>query len=292
MTDVHGGPEPSRARLDKQDGGFMTSQDEEPLAVDLPQSLRAAQRGPIAHLRLARSEKRNALDDVTVLGLETFFTRLPSDIRSVVLTGEGEHFSAGLDLSEVAGERDPLEGVLHSRMWHRAFEAIQFGRVPVITALHGAVVGGGLELAASTHIRIAERSTYYGLPEGQRGIFLGGGGSVRIARLIGVARLQDMMLTGRTLNAEEGHQAGVTQYLVEDGKGLEKAMELAARAASNTPTTNFAVLHALPRIFESDPTSGLLTESLMASIAEMSPEAQQRLRDFLEKRAGRVLRQS
>ena len=292
MTDVHGGPEPSRARLDKQDGGFMTSQDEEPLAVDLPQSLRAAQRGPIAHLRLARSEKRNALDDVTVLGLETFFTRLPSDIRSVVLTGEGEHFSAGLDLSEVAGERDPLEGVLHSRMWHRAFEAIQFGRVPVITALHGAVVGGGLERAASTHIRIAERSTYYGLLEGQRGIFLGGGGSVRIARLIGVARLQDMMLTGRTLNAEEGHQAGVTQYLVEDGKGLEKAMELAARAASNTPTTNFAVLHALPRIFESDPTSGLLTESLMASIAETSPEAQQRLRDFLEKRAGRVLRQS
>src|SRR5271157_6013149 len=292
MTDVHGGPEPSRARLDKQDGGFMTSQDEEPLAVDLPQSLRAAQRGPIAHLRLARSEKRNALDDVTVLGLETFFTRLPSDIRSVVLTGEGEHFSAGLDLSEVAGERDPLEGVLHSRMWHRAFEAIQFGRAPVIAALHGAVVGGGLELAAATHIRIAERSTYYGLPEGQRGIFLGGGGSVRIARLIGVARVQDMMLTGRTLNAEEGHQAGVTQYLVEDGKGLDKAMELAAKAASNTPTTNFAVLHALPRIFESDPASGLLTESLMAAIAEMSPEAQQRLKDFLEKRGAKVRRPS
>src|SRR5208337_446709 len=184
----------------------MTRQgDEEPLAIDLPKSLKATRRGAVAHLRLARSEKRNALDDVTVLGLETFFTRLPKDIRAVVLTGEGQHFSAGLDLSEVADERDPLEGVLHSRMWHRAFEAIQFGRVPVVTALHGAVVGGGLELAAATHIRIAERSTYYGLPEGQRGIFLGGGGSVRIARLIGVPRVQDMMLTGRTLSAEEGH---------------------------------------------------------------------------------------
>src|SRR5271166_3182797 len=154
----------------------MTREDaDEPIGVELPPSLRATRCGAVAHLRLARSEKRNALDDVTVLGLETFFTRLPADIRAVVLTGEGAHFSAGLDLSdrlsEVAEQHDPLQGVLHSRMWHRAFEAIQFGRAPVIAALHGAVVGGGLELAAATHIRVAERSTYYGLPEGQRGIF-------------------------------------------------------------------------------------------------------------------------
>jgi (methylthio)acryloyl-CoA hydratase len=263
---------------------------EEPIDIDLPKSLKATRLGNVAHLRLARAEKRNALDDVTVLGLETFFTRLPVDIRAVVLTGEGAHFSAGLDLSEVAGERDPLDATLHSRMWHRAFDLIQFGRTPVIAALHGAVVGGGFELAAATHIRVAERSAYYALPEGQRGIFLGGGGSVRIARLIGVARVQDMMLTGRTLNAEEGHQAGATQYLVEDGKGLETAMALAEKAASNTATTNFAVLHALPRIFESDPASGLLTESLMAAIAEMGGEAKERLKDFLEKRAGKVLR--
>src|SRR5271166_6516513 len=265
---------------------------DEPIALDLPPSLKATRRGAIAHIRLARAEKRNALNDVTVLGLETLFTKLPEDIRAVVLTGEGKHFSAGLDLSEVANDLDPLERVLHSRMWHRAFEAIQFGRTPVVTVLHGAVVGGGLELAAATHLRVAELSAYYGLPEGQRGIFLGGGGSVRIARLIGVPWVQDLMLTGRTLSAEEGHAAGITQYLVEDGRGLEKAMELAAKAASNTPTTNFAVLHALPRIFESDPASGLLTESLMASIAEMSPEAKQRLKDFLERRAAKVLRQS
>ena len=265
---------------------------DEPIALDLPPSLKATRRGAIAHIRLARAEKRNALDDVTVLGLETLFTKLPEDIRAVVLTGEGKHFSAGLDLSEVANDLDPLERVLHSRMWHRAFEAIQFGRTPVVTVLHGAVVGGGLELAAATHLRVAELSAYYGLPEGQRGIFLGGGGSVRIARLIGVPWVQDLMLTGRTLSAEEGHAAGITQYLVEDGRGLEKALELAAKAASNTTTTNFAVLHALPRIFESDPASGLLTESLMASIAELSPEARQRLKDFLEKRAAKVLRQS
>ena len=169
---------------------------------------------------------------------------------------------------------------------------MQFGRAPVVTVLHGAVVGGGLELAAATHIRVAELSAYYGLPEGQRGIFLGGGGSVRIARLIGVPRVTDLMLTGRTLSAEEGHEAGITQYLVEDGRGLEKAFEIAAKAASNTPTTNFAVMHALPRIAESHPTSGLLTKSLMATIAEIEFEATQRLKDFLEKRAAKVVRES
>ena len=271
---------------------MTASHAEKPIAIELPKSLKATRRGPIAHLRLARPEKRNALDDEMVRGLEAFFIQLPRDVGAVVLSGEGEHFSAGLDLSEVVELPDPLERVLHSRMWHRAFEAVEFGRAPVVAVLHGAVVGGGLELAASAHIRVAERSAYYALPEGQRGIFLGGGGSVRIARLLGVAWVQDMMLTGRTLSAEEGHLAGASQYVVDDGKGLELAMALAAKAASNTPTTNFAVLHALPRISESDPASGLLTESLMAAIAEMSPEARQRLTDFLEKRAAKVLRQA
>jgi (methylthio)acryloyl-CoA hydratase len=270
----------------------MSAEAEQELAIELPKTLKASRIGAVAHLRLARSEKRNALDDVTVRGLHHFFTSLPPEVRAVVLTGEGEHFSAGLDLSEVAEAKDPFLGVKHSRVWHHAFEAIQFGPVPVVTVLHGAVVGGGLELAASTHIRVAERSAYYGLPEGQRGIFLGGGGSVRISRLIGVPRVQDLMLTGRTLTAEEGHIAGASQYLVDDGQGFATAMKLAAKAAGNTLTTNFAVLHALPRIFESNPASGLLTESLMAAIAETSDEAKQRLKDFLEKRAAKVLRQN
>jgi enoyl-CoA hydratase/carnithine racemase len=270
---------------------MLTPEPDEPIGIELPGSLKATRRGAIAHVRLARPEKRNALDDKTVLGLEVVFLNMPSDIRAVVLSGEGEHFSAGLDLSEVVELPDPLERVLHSRLWHRAFQAIEFGRAPVVAALHGAVVGGGLELAAAAHIRVAERSAYYALPEGQRGIFLGGGGSVRIARLMGVPRVMDMMLTGRTLSAEEGLIAGASQYVVDDGKGLETALALAAKAAANTPTTNFAVMHALPRIAESDPASGLLTESLMAAIAELSPEARQRLTDFLEKRAAKVLRQ-
>ena len=86
-------------------------------------------------------------------------------------------------------------------MWHRAFERMERGRLPVVAVLKGAVIGGGLELASATHIRVAEPSAFYALPEGQHGLFVGGGGSVRVPRLIGAHRMADMMLTGRVLDA-------------------------------------------------------------------------------------------
>jgi (methylthio)acryloyl-CoA hydratase len=258
------------------------------MPVQLPSTLSLSMDGAVAIIRINRPEKRNALNDETVSGLHAAFVSLGSAVRAVVLCGEGEHFCAGLDLSEVGGEPDLMAGIRHSQHWHRAFQEIQFGRVPVFAVLHGAVVGGGLELAASTHVRIAERSTFYALPEGQRGIFLGGGGSVRIPRLIGVPLVQDMMLTGRALSAEEGLAAGASQYLVEVGAGFQKALELAKKAAGNTDMTNFAVLHALPRIADADPAIGYLTEALTASIAQNMPEAKQRVRDFLAKKAAKV----
>ncbi|GIK79872.1 MAG: crotonase/enoyl-CoA hydratase family protein [Pseudorhodoplanes sp.] len=261
---------------------------ETPIA-GLPQSLAGSLRGDIAILRLARPEKRNALDDGTVDGIETFFASLPANVRAVVLHGEGDHFSAGLDLTELT-IRTTVEAVHHSRNWHRVFERIEFGKVPVVAVLHGAVVGGGLELASACHVRVAERSAYYALPEGTRGIYVGGGGSVRVPRLIGVARMMDMMLTGRTYDAAEGQTMGLSQYLVDDGKGLEKGLELAARVSSNTRLTNYAIMHVLPRIADAEPAGGYLMESLMAAIASGDEEAQARLRDFLEKRAPKVLR--
>ena len=256
---------------------------------DLPASLAAERQGEIALLILKRPQKRNALDDVTILGIEAFFSTLPADIKAAVVHGAGEHFSAGLDLGELT-ERDVAEGIQHSRMWHRAFDAIQFGRVPVVAVLHGAVVGGGLELAAATHIRVAESSAYYALPEGSRGIYVGGGASVRLPRLIGTSRMMDMMLTGRSYSSEEGQAIGLSHYLVEPGEGLAKGIELAERIAKNAPLTNFAVMHVLPRIAESDPAGGYLAESLMAAIAQGSDEAKTRLKDFLEKRGSKVLR--
>ena len=154
--------------------------------------------------------------------------------------------------------------------------------------LHGAVVGGGMELAASCHLRVAEDSAYFGLPEGQRGIFVGGGGSARIPRLMGVARMTDLMLTGRVLDAEEGARAGLVHYRVADGQGLARALELAERVARNAPMSNFAVMHALPRIADQSQSEGLFTEALMAAVAGSTPHAQERLRAFLDGRAAKV----
>jgi enoyl-CoA hydratase/carnithine racemase len=259
------------------------------IAMMLPASLATEQQGQVAILRLNRPEKRNAIDDETVAGIETFFRALPDDVGAVLLAGAGEHFSAGLDLGMLQ-QVGVAEGIAHSRTWHRAFEQIQFGKVPVVAVLQGAVVGGGLELAAAAHVRVAERSAYYALPEGSRGIFVGGGGSVRLPRLIGVARMMDMMLTGRTYSAEEGQAMGLTTYLVEPGKGHAKGLELAHRIAGNTRLTNFAIMQALPRIAESDPAAGYAMEALMAAIAQADEEAKARLRDFLEKRGPKVTR--
>jgi enoyl-CoA hydratase/carnithine racemase len=249
--------------------------------------LRVRLEGEIAHYRLHRPSKRNALSDALVRSLHAAFSAPPKGAMVIVLSGEGEHFCSGLDLSAVR-ELTAAEGIAHSRMWHAAFDQIQFGAVPVIAVLHGATVGGGLELASSAHIRVAETTTFYALPEGQRGLFTGGGGSARIPRLIGTARMADMMLTGRVFDAHEGHAAGLSTYLVDPGRGLEKAFEIAAKVAANAPLTNFAVMHALPRIVDQSQSDGLFTESLMAAIAQSDAAAKHRVRAFLEKKAGKI----
>ncbi len=249
--------------------------------------LRVEHDDAVTHIRLNRPAKRNAISDALITQLHSAFVNLPAPTRAVVVSGEGAHFCAGLDLSEVT-ERSVAEGIFHSRMWHAAFEQVQFGRVPVIAVLHGAVVGGGLELASSAHIRVAETTAFYGLPEGQRGLFVGGGGSARIPRLIGVSRMTDMMMTGRVLDAAEGQALGISQYLVEPGQGLAKAFELARKVAANAPLSNFAVMHALPRIADLSQPDGLFVESLMAAIASGDDAAKERVRAFLEGRAGKV----
>ncbi len=241
----------------------------------------------VAVVRLTRSAKRNALNDALVAALRKIFEEMPASVRAAVVDGEGEHFCAGLDLSELK-ERDAGQGLMHSRSWHAALEKVQYGPVPVIAALHGAVVGGGLELASACHIRVADESTFYALPEGSRGIFVGGGGSVRIPKLIGVARMTDMMLTGRVYNAADGERAGFAQYLVPAGQAFDKALELALRVAENAPLTNFALVHALPRIAEQSADHGFFTEAMMAGIAQSAPEAKARVRAFLDGKAAKV----
>ncbi|WP_311224110.1 MULTISPECIES: crotonase/enoyl-CoA hydratase family protein [unclassified Acidovorax] len=242
----------------------------------------------VACVTLNRPHKRNALSLSVIAELRHAIETLPASVGAVVLDGEGDHFCAGLDLSELS-ETSPAEGLMHSRVWYEAFERIQFGRCPVVCVMHGAVIGGGLELASVAHVRVAEQGAYFGLPEGQRGIFLGGGGSVRVSKLIGASRVAEMMLTGHVYTADEGLQIGLAHHVVPAGEGRRKGMELAKRIASNAPLSNFAIIQALPLIAEQPMSHGLLTEGLMATVTQSDAEAKARMRAFLEKRAGKVV---
>lgn len=240
-------------------------------------------RGAIAHLTLNRPEKRNALSDDLVSALDAYFSAVPDTVRAIVVSGAGGHFSSGLDLSQHVS-RQPLEVMAHSRNWHRVMAQIAHSPVPVVAAMSGAVMGGGLEFGAACHVRVAEESVRFQMPEGLRGIFVGGGGSVRISRLIGPDRLTEMMLTGRTYSGAEGERLGLAHHVVPEGQALEKAFELAERIARNSPTVNAFIIQAIAQIGSMPPEAGLYAESLTAALSQTGPDAEEGLRAFLEKR--------
>jgi enoyl-CoA hydratase/carnithine racemase len=233
-------------------------------------------------ITLARPEKRNAVSDRLLAALEQALIATPEATRVIILAGEGKHFCAGLDLSEHQ-HRDPFGVMQHSRGWHRIFDRIQNGGIPVVAAMQGAVIGGGLELATATHVRISEPNTIYQLPEGRHGIFVGGGASVRVATIIGAGRMCEMMLTGRILTADEGLSLGLAHYLVGEGESLAKAQELAKRIAENAPMANWAMVSAISRINNMASDDGLFVESLTAALTQTSPEVVERIGQFLNR---------
>lgn len=237
----------------------------------------------VAVLTMNRPAKRNAMCDELLHQIDAFFSKPPKSVKAAVLTGTEGHFCSGLDLSEHVS-RDAEGTMRHSRGWHQVMEQIQFGGLPVVSALFGAVIGGGLELAASTHVRVAEASTLFQLPEGRRGIFVGGGASVRVGRILGADRMIEMMLTGRKYNADEGVALGLAHYAVSENEALPMAVELAHKIASNAPLSNYIMIQALARIEDMSKADGLFTESLCAAITQTSPDAVEGLKSFLEKR--------
>lgn len=239
--------------------------------------------GPIATLTMNRPAKRNAMCDDLLDELDRFFAKPPEGVRVVILTGTEGHFCSGLDLSEHVA-RDAEGTMRHSRNWHRVMEAIQFSGLPVVSAMFGAVIGGGLELAASSHVRIAEPSTIFQLPEGRRGIYVGGGASVRIGRILGADRMCEMMLTGRKYSSVEALDLGLTHYSVGNGEAMDLARELAGKIARNAQLSNYMMIQAISRISDMSRSDGLFTESLAAAVSQTSADAKEGLQAFLEKR--------
>lgn len=249
----------------------------------------ATQEGRIAVLTLNRPEKRNAVCDALIEDVNKFVLSLAESARkrkvdAVVLRGAGGHFCAGLDLAEHK-DRPPFEGVKHSMFWHDTLERLEFGPVPVVAALHGGVIGGGLEIATAAHVRVADETAFFQLPEGRRGIYVGGGASVRVQKIIGFDRMREMMLTGRKYGAEEGHRLGLCHYVVKKGQAYAKALELAHDIAGNAEMSNFMMIQALPRIADIERNGGFFMESLAASMSQTSEDAKKGIEAFLKKQA-------
>ena len=245
----------------------------------------------IVQVVLSRPAKRNALNADTIEELIEVFSKLPRmGARAVVLRAEGDHFCAGLDLVEHHNEQRRPEEFMHICLrWHEAFNKMEYGGVPIIAALKGAVVGGGLELASAAHVRVADQSTYFALPEGQRGLFTGGGATIRVADLVGKARMIDMMLTGRVYQGNEAADLGFAQYIV-DGNPMETAMELARKTAQNLPLSNFAICSAVSHIQNMSAMDAAYAESVVAGVVNTQHEARKRLAAFADKSAARVRR--
>lgn len=242
----------------------------------------------IATVTLNRPAKRNALDSTTIEELIEVFSLLPrAGARAVVLRANGDHFCAGLDLVEHYNEDRSAADFMHLCLrWHEAFNKMEYGGVPIFAALKGAVVGGGLELASSAHVRIMDEDTYFGLPEGQRGLFTGGGATIRVAGLIGKARMIDMMLTGRLYSGDEAVSVGLAQYRVKDAEA--KAYELARAAARNPPLSNFAICSAISHMQNMSALDASYAESVVAGVVNTQEAARERLAAFAKGTAAKV----
>lgn len=246
--------------------------------------------GNIALIGLNRPDKRNAINDPLVDELRAAVLRAHEEADVAVLHGHGSNFCAGLDLAEAlaraTGQIKPARK-RRRHNWHEVFDLIARGPIPFVAALHGAVVGGGLELAMAAHVRVADETVVCGLPEGQRGIFVGGGGTVRIQRVVGTTVMMDMMLTGRLLNAAESLQEHVVRYVVPAGTALAKARAIAERIGQNSVETNWMIINVLPRVQDLSHDDGLFLEQLNSARAR-PPEAEARLREFVDGKARKL----
>lgn len=193
--------------------------------------------GPVAILTVSRPEKLNAFDIDMLKSLSVACDEIEANaaIRVAILTGEGKAFSAGGDIKAWGGMEANEFGHAWVRFGHRVFDRLATLRMPVIAALNGHALGGGLELAGAADIRIAERQIKIGLPETGLGMIPGWSGTQRLVKRFGAQVVRRMVLGGEMFSAEEARVNGIVDAVVETGTVVEAAREYAARIASRGP---------------------------------------------------------
>lgn len=244
-------------------------------------------RGGVAVVTVNRPEVRNALNFGVLDGIEAALDSLErnGDVGAIVFTGHGEKaFVAGADINQLIGYtlRDGLTARMQ-RLWDR----IQESDLPTIAAVNGFALGGGNELAMSCDIRVAAQNAQFGLPETNLGILPGAGGTQRLSRLVGLGRAQEMILTGRIIDAEEALRIGLVTNVVPAEKLMDTVLSTAETILAKGPLAVRLAKLVVRGGAETDQSTGLLLERLAQSLLYASDEKAEGATAFLEKRRAR-----
>jgi enoyl-CoA hydratase len=242
----------------------------------------------IGILTVNRPDKLNALSNELTEELDRFLSEVEKDaeLRVLVITGAGEKaFVAGADIKELI-ERDALLGREVSQFRQALFSRIENLPIPVIAAVNGYALGGGLELALACNIRIASEKAQFGAPEVKLGIIPGDGGTQRLPRLVGLGRAMEMVLTGDFIDAAEALRIGLVNKVVPHEELIETVMSLAKKIASRPPLAVKYAKEAVNRSQEGDTASGYALESYLHALSCTTEDKAEGVAAFLEKRKG------
>jgi enoyl-CoA hydratase/carnithine racemase len=250
-------------------------------------AVKVQREGGIGWIVLTRSGQINAINDDIRVGVPHALRELESDpdIRVVVIRGEGSRgFCAGADIKEQRGPETSIQ--VRRRMENaRWIEAIDLSQKPIIAAIHGYCMGGGMELALGCDIRFASPDAIFSLPETALGLIPGGGGTQRLPRVVGPGRAMDLLLTGERINAETAKDIGlVTRLATSSESMLDEVREFANRIASKAPAATLAVKRAARVALDLDLKKGLDLELDLFAMLKPSEDAKEAAIAFKEKR--------
>ena len=240
----------------------------------------------IAIVTVDRQEKLNALNADVVFEIGEAFAGLrdDDDVRGVILTGGGSKaFVAGADIGELA-KMDSVSGVRVSRDGQEVFRAIERFPKPVLAAVGGFALGGGCELALACHMRIASDNAKFGLPEVGLGIIPGYGGTIRLARLVGLGRAIELTLTGEMFDAERARDLGVVSAVVSRDDLMEEAKTFLRKVTKNGPIAVRMALESMDRAVDTATAEALDFESSLFGLLASTEDMKEGMNAFLEKR--------
>lgn len=227
----------------------------------------------------------NALAQQLIRELDELLNEIEQndDVRAVLLHGEGRFFSAGADIKEFTELSSPDQAVKLAENGQGVFNRLESFPKPVIAAIHGAALGGGLELAMSCHIRYVAEDAKLGLPELNLGIIPGFGGTQRLPRYVGAAKAAEMIFTGEPISGVEAVQWGLANKAVPQEELLTKALELAKKIAKKSPVSLKSAIHAL-QFNRASFDDGLKAEAEQFGVVFQSEDAKEGIQAFIEKR--------